>query len=183
MNTQDFILNSTGSSGSQVAADFPAKVKHSEVLKAPVGFHPFFDLEEGVEYAKKVNKPILIDFTGHACVNCRKMEDKVWIDKEVGRIIKEKYVLIQLYVDERNIKMSKDKVHYSEILRTNTDDLGRWNGDFQASKYGSNSQPFYVLAGHDLNPLVKPGGAVFEAKQYAAYLQSGVDAFDKKKSD
>ncbi|SHG34421.1 protein-disulfide reductase DsbD family protein [Pedobacter caeni] len=183
MNTQDFILNSGGSSGNSVAVDFPAKVKHSEILKAPVGFHPFFDLEEGVAYAKKVNKPILIDFTGHACVNCRKMEDKVWIDPEVGRIIKEKYVLIQLYVDERNIKMPKDKVHYSEILRTSTDDLGRWNGDFQASKYGSNSQPFYVLAGHDLNPLVKPGGAIFEAKQYAAYLQSGVDAFEKKKSD
>ncbi|WP_342332109.1 cytochrome c biogenesis protein CcdA [Pedobacter sp. FW305-3-2-15-E-R2A2] len=184
MNTQDFILNSNGSSsGNAVAADFPAKVKHSEILKAPVGFSPFFDLEEGVAYAKKVNKPILIDFTGHACVNCRKMEDKVWIDKEVGRIIKEKYVLIQLYVDERNIKMPKDKVHYSEILRTNTDDLGRWNGDFQASKYGSNSQPFYVLAGHDLNPLVTPGGAIFDAKQYAAYLQSGVDAFDQKKSD
>lgn len=184
MNTQDFILNGNGSSsGNAVAADFPAKVKHSEILKAPVGFSPFFDLEEGVAYAKKVNKPILIDFTGHACVNCRKMEDKVWIDKEVGRIIKEKYVLIQLYVDERNIKMPKDKVHYSEILRTNTDDLGRWNGDFQASKYGSNSQPFYVLAGHDLNPLVTPGGAIFDAKQYAAYLQSGVDAFDQKKSD
>ena len=184
MNTQDFILNGNGSSsGNPVAADFPAKVKHSEILKAPVGFTPFFDLEEGVEYAKKVNKPILIDFTGHACVNCRKMEDKVWIDPEVGRIIKEKYVLIQLYVDERNIKMPKDKVHYSEILRTNTDDLGRWNGDFQASRYGSNSQPFYVLAGHDLNPLVTPGGAIFDAKQYAAYLQSGVDAFNKKKSD
>ena len=184
MNTQDFILNGNGSSsGNAVSADFPTKVKHSEILKAPVGFTPFFDLEEGVAYAKKVNKPILIDFTGHACVNCRKMEDKVWIDKEVGRIIKEKYVLIQLYVDERNIKMPKDKVHYSEILRTNTDDLGRWNGDFQASRYGSNSQPFYVLAGHDLNPLVTPGGAIFDAKQYAAYLQSGVDAFNKKKSD
>lgn len=184
MNTQDFILNSNGSSaGNHVDAGFPAKVKHSEILKAPVGFSPFFDLDEGVAYAKKVNKPILIDFTGHACVNCRKMEDKVWIDPEVGRIIKEKYVLIQLYVDERNIKMPKDKVHYSEILRTNTDDLGRWNGDFQASKYGSNSQPFYVLAGHDLNPLVKPGGAIFDAKQYAAYLQSGIDAFEQKKSD
>lgn len=184
MNTQDFILNGNGSSsGNAPAADFPAKVKYSEVLKAPVGFSPFFDLDEGVAYAKKVNKPILIDFTGHACVNCRKMEDKVWIDKEVGRIIKEKYVLIQLYVDERNIKMPKDKVHYSEILRTSTDDLGRWNGDFQASRYGSNSQPFYVLAGHDLTPLVTPGGAIFDAKQYAAYLQSGVDAFDKKKSD
>jgi hypothetical protein len=80
-------------------------------------------------------------------------------------------------VDERNIKMPKEKVHYSEVLRTTTDDLGRWNGDFQATKYVSNSQPFYVLAGHDLNPLVKPQGAIFDAKEYAAYLQSGLDKF------
>ncbi|MES2457664.1 MAG: thioredoxin family protein, partial [Bacteroidota bacterium] len=140
---------------------------------------PFFDLDEGLAYAKKVNKPVMIDFTGHACVNCRKMEDKVWIDPEVGRLIKEGYVLIQLYVDERSVKMPKEKVHYSTILRTNTDDLGKWNGDFQATRYNSNSQPFYVLTGHDLVPLVKPQGAIFEAKEYADYLQSGLDKFKR----
>ncbi|WP_316838529.1 protein-disulfide reductase DsbD family protein [Pedobacter gandavensis] len=181
MNTQDFILTGGGSSAAvSTPTDFPAKVKYSEVLKAPIGFNPFFDLDEGVAYAKKVNKPILIDFTGHACVNCRKMEDKVWTDPQVAKIIKEEYVLIQLYVDERNIKMPKEKVHYSEVLRTNTDDLGRWNGDFQATKYVSNSQPFYVLAGHDLNPLVKPQGAIFDATEYLAYLKSGVESFHKK---
>ncbi|WP_316822934.1 protein-disulfide reductase DsbD family protein [Pedobacter gandavensis] len=181
MNTQDFILTGGGSSAAAAApTDFPSKVKYSEVLKAPIGFNPFFDLDEGVAYAKKVNKPILIDFTGHACVNCRKMEDKIWTDPQVAQIIKEEYVLIQLYVDERNIKMPKEKVHYSEVLRTNTDDLGRWNGDFQATKYVSNSQPFYVLAGHDLNPLVKPQGAIFDATEYLAYLKSGVESFHKK---
>ncbi|EDM35430.1 thiol:disulfide interchange protein dsbD, putative [Pedobacter sp. BAL39] len=180
MNTQDFILTAGGSAAPSGSADgFPSKVKYSETLKPPVGFSAFFDLDEGMAYAKKVNKPILIDFTGHACVNCRKMEDKVWIDPEVGRLIREEFVLIQLYVDERNIKMPKEKVHYSEVLRTNTDDLGRWNGDFQATKYVSNSQPFYVMVGQDLNPLVKPQGAVFDAKEYAAYLQSGLDAFKK----
>lgn len=182
MNTQDFILSGGGSSAPGPASTgFPAKVKHSEFLKAPVGFHPFFDLEEGLEYAKKVNKPVLIDFTGHACVNCRKMEDKIWVDKEVGRIIREEYVLIQLYVDERNVKMPKEKIHYSKILKHDTDDLGWWNGDFQATKYNTNSQPFYVLAGLDLNPLVTPKGAIFDAKEYAAYLQSGLDKFNAGK--
>ncbi|WP_235964391.1 protein-disulfide reductase DsbD family protein [Pedobacter gandavensis] len=84
MNTQDFILTGGGSSAAVATpTDFPAKVKYSEVLKAPIGFNPFFDLDEGVAYAKKVNKPILIDFTGHACVNCRKMEDKIWTDPQV----------------------------------------------------------------------------------------------------
>jgi len=179
MNTQDFLLNGSGSGAAASEAGFPAKVKYDEVFKKPVGFTPFFDLEEGLAYAKKVNRPVMLDFTGWACVNCRKMEDNVWVKPEVGKVIRE-YVLIQLYVDERKIKMPADKVHYSEILRRKTDDLGYWNGDFQASRYGSNSQPFYVLTGHDLVPLVKPQGAVFDAKEYAAYLQSGLDAFNKK---
>lgn len=181
MNTQDFILSGGGSSGSSSSGstEFPAEVKYADKLKPPVGFNSFFDLDEGLAYAKKVGKPILIDFTGHACVNCRKMEDKVWIDKEVGHLIKDEYVLIQLYVDERNVKMPQDKIHYSDIIRRNTDDLGYWNSDFQATKYGSNSQPYYVLADHDLNPLVKTQGANFNAKEYAAYLQSGIDKFKK----
>jgi thiol:disulfide interchange protein len=180
MNTQDFILNANGSSSAIISTDFPAKVKYSESLKAPVGFHPFFELEEGLAYAKKVNKPVLLDFTGHTCVNCRRMEDLIWVDKEVGRLIRDEYVLIQLYADDRNIKMEKEKIHYSSILKRNTDDLGYWNLDFQATKYGSNAQPLYVLAGHDLNYLVKPQGAIFNAKEYAAYLQSGLAAYKAK---
>jgi thiol:disulfide interchange protein len=181
MNTQDFILNGNGAAPSgNAAVDFPAKIKYSESLHAPVGFRPFFELEQGLEYAKKVNKPVLIDFTGHTCTNCRRMEDLVWVNKDVSRIINEEYVLIQLYADDRKIKMPKEKIHYSKILKRNTDDLGYWNLDFQATKYGSNAQPLYVLAGHDLVPLVPTQGAVFNAKEYAAYLQSGVDAFKAK---
>jgi len=176
LNTQDFILG--GNTSTEVGDNgLPASVKYGDVLHPPHGFHAFFDLDEGRAYAKKVNKPVLIDFTGHACVNCRKMEDKVWIDPEVGRIIKEEYVLIQLYVDERAVKMPAEKVHYSKLLRKNTSDLGAWNSDFQASRYQSNSQPFYVLAGQDLEPMVTPQGAIFDAKEYAAFLQSGLDKF------
>ena len=178
LNTQDFILGSpTSSGGSETSGSFPAKVKYDGVLHPPHGFKAFFELEEGMAYAKAVNKPVLIDFTGHACVNCRRMEDQVWIDKEVGRLIREEFVLIQLYVDERSIKMPPEKVHYSEVLRTKTNDLGRWNSDFQATKYQSNSQPFYVMAGQDLKPLISPQGAIFDAKAYAAFLQSGLDKY------
>lgn len=181
LNTQDFILGGNSGGSSQGTSDFPAVVKYNDVLHPPHGFNAFFDLDEGLAYAKKVNKPVLIDFTGHACVNCRKMEDKVWIDPQVGHLIKDEYVLIQLYVDERSVKMPPEKVHYSKILRTTTDDLGRWNGDFQATTYNSNSQPFYVLGGHDLAPLVAPQGAIFDVKEYAAYLQSGLDKFKASK--
>jgi len=181
LNTQDFILGGSAAGSTEGSSSFPATVKYNDVLHPPHGFNAFFDLDEGMAYAKKVNKPVLIDFTGHACVNCRKMEDKVWIDPEVGHLIKDEFVLIQLYVDERSVKMPADKVHYSKILRSTTDDLGRWNGDFQATKYNSNSQPFYVMAGQDLVPLVSPQGAIFDAKLYAAYLQSGLDKFKASK--
>lgn len=183
MNTQDFILTAGGSgSASSASVGFPKKVKYDDVLHPPHGFNVFFDLEEGLAYAKQVNKPIMLDFTGHTCVNCRKMEDDVWVDPAVGKLIKEKYVLIQLYVDERSIKMPANKNHYSNYLKGNTDDLGRWNQDFQATRYGANSQPFYVLADHDLNPLVDPQGAILnDNAKYIAFLQSGLDNYKPSK--
>lgn len=183
MNTQDFILSPGGSGPvSQASSDFPKKVKYDDVLHPPHGFNVFFDLDEGVAYAKLVNKPIMLDFTGHTCVNCRKMEDDVWVDPAVGNMIKEKYVLIQLYTDERSIKMPAEKVHYSNYLKGKTDDLGRWIQDFQATKYGANSQPYYVLVDHNLNQLVKPEGAIFNNNEaYIAFLQSGLDQYNKAK--
>ncbi|WP_443945205.1 protein-disulfide reductase DsbD family protein [Pedobacter sp. AW1-32] len=181
-NTQDFVLGGNSSaSANTTPSGFPAQVKYSDLLHPPRGFNAFFDLEEGLEYAKKVNKPVMIDFTGHACVNCREMEDRVWINPEVGRLIKDEFVLIQLYVDERSVQMPAEKVHRSEILRKDTKDLGTWNADFQATNYNANSQPFYVLTGQDLKPLVQPQGAIFDAKEYAAYLQSALDVFKSQK--
>ena len=183
LHTQDFILGGNTAAANNGDTGFPSKVKYDDVLHPPHGFNSFFDLDEGMAYAKMVGKPVLIDFTGHACVNCRKMEDKVWVDPEVARIIKEEFVLIQLYVDERGVKMPSEKVHYSKILRTKTTDLGRWNSDFQATQYNSNSQPFYVMAGQDLKPLVTPKGAIFDAEAYIAFLNSGLAKFNEGKNE
>ena len=180
MHTQDFILSS-GEASSAANKDFPAQVKYQDVLKPPHGFKVFFDLEEGLSYAKLVNKPVMLDFTGHACVNCRRMEDNVWIKPEIGNLIKKEYVLIQLYVDERSVKMPLSKVHYSKYLKGDTDDLGRWNQDLQATKYGANSQPYYVLTDYNLSePLVPAQGAIFDVAAYRAFLQSGLDKYKSK---
>lgn len=181
INTQDFILGGSTDAPSAASTDFPVKVKYDDVLHPPRGFKAFFDLEEGLAYAKKVGKPVMIDFTGHACVNCRRMEDEVWVKPEVGQMIKNEFVLIQLYVDERAVQMPESKVHNSAILRRKTTDLGYWNADFQATNYNSNAQPFYVLTDQSLKPLVPPQGAIFKVADYAAYLKSGLDAFKAKK--
>ncbi len=103
--TQDFdlytpTLSGGGAKGSIVRPSSGIH-KYAEIFHAPLNLDAFFDYDEGIAYAKQVNKPVLIDFTGHACVNCRKMEANVWPDKEVYKLINEDYVLIQLYVDDK----------------------------------------------------------------------------------
>ena len=117
----------------------------------------FHDYEAGVEYAKKVNKPIMLDFTGWACVNCRKMEEQVWSDDEVKKILADDLVLISLYVDERT-RLPVDQ-QYETTLAGKSKKV-KTIGDkwmvLQANKYGTNSQPYYVFLDHDEKLLIEP---------------------------
>ncbi len=129
-------------------------------------------------YAKKVNKPVLIDFTGHACVNCRKMEANVWPDKEVYKLINEEYVLIQLYVDDKTDLAAQDVVVNAKGKSLTT--IGKKWSDLQASKFNSNSQPFYVLIDPKTEKLLAtPQGANYNIENYKLFLNSGLSAFKK----
>lgn len=120
----------------------------------PQGIMVFHDYDKGIAHAKKVGLPIMIDFTGWACVNCRKMEEQVWSDSEVKRILTEDVVLISLYVDERT-PLAKDEQYETTIagkkkkVRTVGD---KWTV-LQAESYKTNSQPYYVILDHDENQL------------------------------
>jgi thioredoxin-related protein len=145
----------------------------------PLNLHPFFDYEEGITYAKKVNKPVLIDFTGHACVNCRKMEATVWPDNKVLSLIKNDYVLIQLYVDDKT-ELPANEQYISKFSNRKITTIGGLNSDIQATHFNTNSQPFYVLQ----NPvsekeLVTPKGADYDVDSYHHYLQSGLSVFNR----
>ena len=123
----------------------------------PQNIMVFHDYEAGVEYAKKVNKPIMLDFTGWACVNCRKMEEQVWSDDEVKKMLADDLVLISLYVDERT-KLPVDQ-QYETTLAGKSKKV-KTIGDkwmvLQANKYGTNSQPYYVFLDHSENLLIEP---------------------------
>jgi thiol:disulfide interchange protein len=154
-------------------------VRWSQLFHAPLGLHAFFDYKQGIAYAKQVHKPVLIDFTGHACVNCRKMEATVWPDKQVLPLIRDDYVLIQLYVDDKTA-LPDGEQYTSKFSGQRITNIGALNSDIQAEKFDSNSQPDYVL----LNPqtegrLVPPQGAVYDAGEYAKYLSSGLNTFKK----
>lgn len=165
----------------QANADAPAraasKKKYGDIFHAPLNLDAFFDFEEGMAYARKVNKPVLLDFTGHACVNCRKMETTVWPDKQVLRRLQQDYVLIQLYVDDKTpLPESEQKI--SAFSGKNMKTIGNKWSDFQASRFKANSQPFYVLLDHQQQLLAAPRGADYDAQAFAAFLDAGKEQFE-----
>lgn len=141
--------------------------------------HPKFkDYEEGMDYARKMGKPVLVDFTGHGCVNCREMESSVWIDQQVSGIINDDYVLISLYVDEKTPLPERVKVQENgkEVtLRTIGD---KWSY-LQRVKFGANAQPFYVLLDNDGNLLNGSYTHDTNVSNYVNFLQTGLKNYKK----
>ncbi|HWZ03468.1 MAG TPA: cytochrome c biogenesis protein CcdA [Mucilaginibacter sp.] len=182
--TQDFDLYSPGGNNGSRAIEKDGDDrphKYANLFDKPKGFNPFFDYDEGLAYAKKVHKPVMIDFTGHACVNCRKMEANVWTEKQVYQTITDKYVLIQLYVDDKTDLEPGDQTTTPAGRQIKT--IGNKWSYLQTSKFVSNSQPFYVLLDPSTQqPLVEPQGADYEPSSYLKYLNSGLAAFAKMRS-
>jgi thioredoxin-related protein len=126
-------------------------------------------------YAAKVHKPVMIDFTGHACVNCRKMEANVWTDKDVYHRINDQYVLIQLYVDDKTDLAANEQTTTAQGKHIQT--IGNKWSYLETSKFQANSQPFYVLLDNSGNLLVPPGGADYDPVSYGRFLDSGLKIY------
>ncbi len=160
----------------------------SESTQLPEGAHwlpphdimAFNDFDEGMAYAKKVGKPAMLDFTGWACVNCRKMEQNVWPDSRVLDLLKNDVVLISLYVDDkRELTTPVDsKLKPGKKLKY----IGQKWSEFQTLRYEANTQPFYVLIGNDEKDLVPPVAYTPNADDYYNWLKGGIDIFKKTKS-
>jgi thiol:disulfide interchange protein len=179
--TQDFDLYTptlTGASNGPAVKHEEGPHKYSEIFHAPLNLNVFFDYEEGMAYAKKVKKPVMIDFTGHACVNCRQMEANVWPDKAVFSKLSNDYVIIQLYVDDKT-ELAENEKFKSKFSGKAVNTIGNKWSDFQAARFNSNSQPFYVLLGNDGQLLAPPTGANYNAGEYLEFLNSGLKTFNK----
>ena len=158
-------------------------ISHAEIpdgahLMAPHNILAFNDYYKGLAYAKKVGKPIMIDFTGYACVNCRKMEQNVWAKDKVLKILKEDVVLISLYVDDRR-KLEADEVVDSQLkIGKKLKNIGQKWSEFQTIKYKTNSQPFYVLMNHNEENLIDPVAYTPNVDEYYAWLKEGLSKFN-----
>ncbi|WP_417235857.1 cytochrome c biogenesis protein CcdA [Bizionia paragorgiae] len=146
-------------------------------LLAPHQILAFNDYDKGVAYAKKVNKPIMLDFTGWACVNCRKMEQNVWVDDRVLSVLKNDIVLISLYVDDKR-KLEDDEIVESQLRPgKQLKYIGQKWSEFQTIKFKTNTQPFYAIIDHEGETINEPVGFMFDADEYHAWLQDGVSKF------
>lgn len=183
LSTQDFVIGQEGNSGNQAAATKHSKRKYSEFLHIPHNIDGFFDYEEALAYAKEVKKPLFLDFTGHGCVNCREMEARVWSDARVLKKLKEDYIVVSLYTDDKTALPESEQFD-SKVLETKVNTVGKKFKHLQAERFNTISQPYYVLLGTNEKELVSPPiGVEFSIEKYLQYLDKGLSEFAKKQTN
>ena len=181
MATHDYnlpeLIAQNNNSASQKASiyDLCEEPKYANMLHFPHGIKGYFDLQQGLACAKKQNKPVFIDFTGHGCVNCREMEARVWSDPEVLKRLKNDYIVVALYVDEKTELPESDwysSTFDNKVKKT----IGKQNADFQITAFNNNAQPFYVLMDYNQKPLIA-------SKAYDLSVQNFIDFLDQGKKE
>ena len=183
MTTQDFDINNVvrteagNSANNTISID--EAILYDDLLDLPHGIQGYFDYDQALRVAKQLNKPVFIDFTGHGCVNCRNVENAVWIDPQVRKMFAEEFVVVALYVDDKNIKLLEDQ----QILDEDGDPittLGGKNMYIQNNIYKENSQPCYFIVDHDGSVLAGPTYYEKDVNNYMDFLKSGIKAYQEK---
>lgn len=163
----------------KVGSELCSTPKFKEIFDMPLGLKGYFDLKQGLECAKEQGKPVLIDFKGHACANCKLMEAKVWSDPEVLKRLSENFVIISLYVDDRTQLPEKEWITSSidgKLKKT----IGKINEDLEISRYRTNSLPLYVITDYEGNPVNTPMPTNLNVEEYLKWLDEGIALFRKK---
>ena len=177
ITTQDFVIGQNTSSAH--SAEATATIDSEYGLHLPLGIQGYFRLEEGLKAAKEAGKPVFVDVTGHGCVNCREMESRVWSDPKVLNMLKNDFVVVALYTDDKQKLDKEDYVTDAETGKVYKD-LGRANSYTARSLWNVNAQPNYVLLSPDGEMLVPVRGYDLSIDGFVSFLQSGLDAFKTK---
>ncbi len=157
------------------------KIYEPQVVK-DLGLVTYFDYEEALAASKKLKKPIMLDFTGINCVNCRKMESQVWSNPEVAKRLKEDFIVASLYCDFNRIKLPEDQQYFSKDLNSQVITVGNKNADLQASKFGSNSQPFYFFVDENGDKLADAGYSYDpDVPKFIAHLDKVKETYKNRK--
>ncbi len=174
MATHDFnVMENRGIASSESKLDdIP---KYADFLHFPHGIQGYFDYDQALAAAKRSGKPLFIDFTGHGCVNCREMEARVWSDPLVLDRLKNDFVMVALYIDER-YELPESEWFVSEYDGKEKKTIGKQNADFQITRFNNNAQPYYVILDHNEELLIKP-------KAYDTNIQNFVNFLEEAKSE
>jgi thioredoxin-related protein len=147
--------------------------KYAGLFDKPLGLDSYFDYKQGLECAKEQGKPVLLDFKGHACANCKLMEANVWSDPEVLRRLRENFVIISLYVDDRT-QLPESEWITSVIDGKVKKSIGKINEELEISKFKTNALPLYVITDQEGNPLNKPMPTNMNIEEYKKWLDEGL---------
>jgi thiol:disulfide interchange protein DsbD len=178
--TQDFDLSRSMGSGPSAPVQQVSITtkKYEDIFKR--GKHrdldEWYDYNQALQVSKELKKPVLIDFTGWNCANCRKMENDVWPDPGVRTRMQNDFVLLELYVDEKS-QLPESEFYNSSFSGKKITTIGGKNSDFETTKFNTNSQPFYVIIDGNGNILVPPQSANYNVENYTRFLDSGIAAY------
>ena len=150
--------------------------KYADIFHLPHGLKGYYVYEQALACAKAQNKPIYIDFTGHGCVNCREMEANVWSDPRVLEMLRNDYVIVALYVDDKTKLPESEWIIGADGKEKKS--IGRVNADFQISKFNTNAQPYYCLMGHNGELLVDPRAYDLDKDAFVNFLKQGIENFN-----
>jgi thiol:disulfide interchange protein len=153
--------------------------KYADFLHLPHGLQGYFDYDQALACAREQNKPLFVDFVGHACANCKVMEQNVWSDPRVLQRLQNDYIVVALYVDERT-KLPESEWITSTVDGKVKNTVGRKNADFQISRFNVNSQPYYVLLGNNEEQLTGSYGFNTNIDDFIAFLDKGIEEFKSK---
>lgn len=175
MSSHDFNLLENGTTGTSEVNTLDEVPKYADFLHFPHGIQGYFDYKQALAAAKKQGKPLFIDFTGHGCVNCREMEARVWSDPQVLQRLKNDFVMVALYIDERH-PLPESEWYTSTYDGKVKSTIGKQNADFQITRFNNNAQPYYVILDHNEELLVKP-------KAYDTNIQNFVNFLEEAKAE
>ncbi|UJP65882.1 protein-disulfide reductase DsbD family protein [Mongoliitalea daihaiensis] len=174
MATHDFnILDNRGTGAKTTTLD--DQPKYADFLHLPHGLQGYFDYQQALAAAKRANKPLFIDFTGHGCVNCREMEARVWSDPQVLQRLQEDFVMVALYIDER-YQLPEAEWYTSDYDGKVKNTIGKQNADFQITRFNNNAQPYYVILDQQEELLIRP-------KAYDTNIQNFINFLDEAKAE
>ena len=179
IQTQDFVLSNGGSMVPSPVQTSNSSSDNEFNLTLPLGLSGYFTLEDAIEASKREDKPVFVDITGHGCVNCREMEQRVWSDPKVLSMLNNEYIVVALYMDDKSKLKEEDWV--TDANGRTYKDLGRKNSYIVRERFGVNAQPNYALLDSDGNQMVPIRGYNLDVDGFVKFLQSGIDAFNAGK--